>query len=127
MKNEKDPLERLGPEFRPSQVELGVPPLTGTMGRCETECAAGMIVRYCQIAGDTWQRIRTKDMSSVMLRDVEEGNEPTKAWSTNPFFNPDMWGLVSGGFAVIDRDPDGVEAIELTAKGYESLRRWVRT
>ncbi len=121
-----DPLAKLGPEFKPSQVVLGVPPLTATMGHCETECAAGMIVRYCQIVGDTWQKIRTTNMAQVMMQDLDDNNEPVKSWSTNPFFNPDMRGLHRDGFAVIERDPDGVETIEFTATGYEALRRWVR-
>lgn len=110
--------------FKPSQVELIVPPLVDTMHHAQTEFAAAMIVRALQRRGDTWRPITTAEVFEV-AREDDKGEDPT--WSKlykNPFFRPDVHKLVANGYATW-LEPT-METIEITDKGREVMQRWVR-
>lgn len=109
-------------DFKPSDVTLGVPPLTATMGKTEIECAAALIVRTCQAQGDRWQPVSWKMARETLTSDLEAGRHPGAGWARNPFFRPDVAGLVAKGYATRGDGDD----VELTAQGLEALRRWVR-
>lgn len=110
------------PSFRPSQVALSVPPLTGTMGRSEREHAATLLLRALVREGDTWQALAPPQIGLAIRADLEERVEPISALSRNPFFRPDIPDLVAAGFAEFDRE----RRISFTDKGLEALSRWVR-
>ena len=112
-------------DFNPSQVVLGAPPLTGTMGKSEAEHAAAVIVRVCQANGDTWQPVGWKTVASVLTADVEAKREPFASLMCNPFFRPDPFELADRGFAAWDGTP-GASPVALTTKGLEALRQWVK-
>lgn len=110
--------------FRPSQVQLIVPPLCGTMEKAEREFAAALFVRACQVLGDEWKPVALQDLGAVIKADLEAKREPLASLSRNPFFRPDFWKLAEGTFGRWTGEP-GQSAIELTEHGIESLRRWV--
>lgn len=110
-------------DFKPSWVQLGVPPLTATMDRSEVEHAAACVVRVCQVRGDTWQPVLWSDVLTVFMADVSARREPFVSLVRNPFFRPQADALVLYGYATWVGEP---RAVELTLKGLEALRRWVR-
>lgn len=115
-------------DFKPSDVKLEAcfPPLTDTLGRVEREAAATLIVRVCQIKGDVWQPVMPKEIGEILKADREAKIEPLASLATSPFWRPDIFDCVELGFARwIDGD-DGKGPVELTEKGLEALRRWVR-
>lgn len=115
--------------FKPSQVVLDVPPLPGTFGKSELEHAAAIIVRVSQALGDVWQPATWKQVQSVLRTDATNGTLPFGGENggllANPFFRPDVYGLVEGGFAR-DVGEGGEKAFELTPAGIARLERWVR-
>lgn len=110
--------------FRPSQVHLAVPPLCGTMKHAEREFAAALIVRACQVLGDTWQPITIEQLSEVLKADKAASVEPVTSLFRNPFFRPNFWELADGAFGRWLGEA-GASAIELTADGVAALQRWV--
>lgn len=108
-------------DFLPSQVHLGAPPLTGTMGKSESEHAAACLVRVCQARGDTWAAHAWATVAKVITEDIEASLEPFASLMRNPFFRPEIGRLVRDEFATI---ADG--ALAFTPKGFEALRPWVR-
>lgn len=111
-------------EFKPSQVVMGYMPLVDTMGRCEREFAAAIVVRVCQAKGDTWQAVAFSDVREVLKADLEAGTAPFAKLLGNPVFRPDAWDLVAKGFARWVGEPGDV--IELTEAGFEAIRKHVR-
>jgi hypothetical protein len=110
-------------DFKPSQVEMGHMPLVDTMGRCEREFAAAIIVRVCQAKGDTWQSVAFSDIKHVLTADAEAGTLPFAKLVRCPVFRPDAWDLVAKGFARWVGEPGDV--IELTDIGLEAIRKHV--
>ncbi|MFL5303049.1 MAG: hypothetical protein ACJ79R_22185, partial [Anaeromyxobacteraceae bacterium] len=109
-----------------SQVVLGVPPLTGTMGHSECEHAAAIIVRVCQVRGDRWQPVSPAMLGEVINTDLDAKAEPFHSLNRNPFFRPDFCELVEKGFARwCGTDGEKGLPIELTEAGIAALRRWV--
>lgn len=112
-------------DYKPSEVELVVPPLCGTMDKAEAEFAAALIVRTCQQRGDVWQAVTWKDCAEAWKADVAAKRSPFFELSSNPFFRPDVWELVERGFGRwVDKEGG---AAELTPKGLEVMRSWVRS
>ena len=114
-------------DFKPSQVLLIVPPLVGTMKKAEVESAAAVIVRACQVRGDTWQRIEFDDLVAVVKDDVENKREPLSSLMHNPFFRPSFAALSDGSYGRwVDTGKDK-HALELTAAGIAAIAKWVST
>lgn len=113
-------------DFTPSQVYLAAIPLCATMGRAESEFAAALIVRTCQLLGDEWRSVSPRQIGEMLRDDLEAKREPMASLSHNPFFRPDVWELVSRGFAQWIGEP-GKSPVELTDCGLERLRPWVRS
>ncbi len=113
-------------DFTPSQVFLNcIPPLTATMGRAEREHAAALLVRACQVMGDRWQPVTPAMLGEVIQADLAAQAEPLSSLNRNPFFCPDFHDLAAKGFARWTEE-DGKGPLELTERGIEALRRWVR-
>ena len=111
-------------DFKPSQVYLGIPPLTATMGRSEREHAAAILVRVCQARGDIWQPVTPAMFGEVINDDLTAKTEPFYSLNQNPFFNPDFHDIVAKGFARWV-ETEGKGPLELTPTGIEALRGWV--
>lgn len=114
--------------MKPSEVVLTDTPLADTTGKVESEHAAALIVRACQVFGDQWQPIVPGKLAQVLRDDVAACREPFATLAKNPFFRPDLHRLVEGGFARWTREEVlPATPIELTE---EMLRRvsekWAR-
>lgn len=96
------------------------------MGRAEVEHAASLIVRVCQVDGDTWKPVAWADVQRVLASDGAEGAEPFASLQRNPFFYPDVHALCARGFARKVGDGPGFSA-ELTEAGLAALAPWVRS
>ncbi len=90
--------------FKPSQVDItsSFPPLVATMGKCEREIAAAIIVRACQENGDTWAPVSPVAFKNVMREDISAKREPLFSISTNPFARPDFTDLVATGSPTLE-------------------------
>jgi len=95
------------------------------MGKSELEHAASMLVRACQLRGDTWAPVAIEEMRAALTQDVEAKRNPFCRLLKNTFFVPDFPALIGKGFARWS-DGDNRGAIELTDKGIEALRWWVQ-
>jgi hypothetical protein len=113
-------------KFLPSQVVLVPPPLCGTMESAEREYAAALIVRACQVLGDTWRPVGAVELAEIIKADIEQGREPLTSLNRNPFFRPNYHKLADGKYGRWTGAP-GESAIELTEKGIDALERWVPT
>jgi hypothetical protein len=113
------------PNFKPSDVNLcaSFPPLVGTMGRTEAEIAAALLVRACQVRGDTWQDVDVRTLAEVIGRDIIDKRDPIHAMDRNPFCRPDGYALVATGCADWVGEPGAV--LRFTAKGFDGLRKVV--
>lgn len=110
--------------FKPSHVALTTPPLTATMGKTEVECAAAVIVFALARGGDEWRPITAKEVGGVIRHAMDNGVEPVKSWSSNPFLTPDFAGLIAGGFVTRTPSDDGA-VLEFVPAAIERLRPWV--
>jgi hypothetical protein len=110
------------PDFKPSDVQLVVPPLVDTFGRAELEHAASVIVRACQFHGDTWQPIKPTQVGEAMHHDCTNNREPFSSLYRNPFFTFDFAKLAFAGFTSHD---EKTNAYSFTDKGFEQLRKHV--
>lgn len=113
-------------DYDPADVVLGTPPLGATMQKCETECAAGVLVRILQVRGEGWGAIRLKDMGRILDDQLNAQTEPIASWGRNPFFRPDFQALLKQGYAAEIGDTDDTRSVVFTDKGFEAMRRWVR-
>ena len=113
---------KVSKEFKPSQVHLGVPPLCDTMGKAEIEHAASMLVAACSRLGDKWQAVEQREMGRAVQAMLDAGGEPWVSLRSNLFFRPDFHALMESDFAEYNEVTD---SFSLTAKGIDSLRRWV--
>lgn len=111
--------------FKPSDVNLrdSFPPLVDTMGSTETESAATLLVRVCQISGDAWGDVDVRALGEVIKADLSEMREPLYSMSRNPFCRPDLCGLVQRGCAEWVGEPGGV--IRFTQLGLDRLHKVV--
>lgn len=112
------------PAFKPSEVILVVPPLVATMGHAGSQHAASLLVLGCQFHGDTWGPMSSRQVGEAIKWALEEKREPWPSLNRNPFFKPDIYELVSKGFARWTEEDGGTVAF--TDEGLERLRRWVR-
>lgn len=110
--------------FAPSEVVLHAIPLVGTLGRTEREMAAALIVRACQVNGDTWQPVTPKMIREMLERDAADGVEPMASLNRNPFARPNFWELVAEGYA--SGDPAKHEPLALTEKALAKIRKYRR-
>ncbi|HEY0881626.1 MAG TPA: hypothetical protein VGE37_03195 [Archangium sp.] len=121
------------PAFKPSQVVLTVPPLTGTLKRSEVECAAALIVYVCTVKGDAWQPMTFADLHTA-LRSALASKERTvrEQWICsmveNPFVRPDVHALVDLGFAErLSKDGEKI-VVQLQPAALDAIAtRWVRS
>jgi hypothetical protein len=111
--------------YKPSQVVLYAPPLVGTMHKAESEFGAAMIVRALAKRGDEWRPIPSAEVFEV-AREDDKSDDPI--WSKlykNPFFKPDVHKLIADGYARwVEVE---TQTVEFTEKGFEAMRKWVRT
>lgn len=112
-------------DFKPSEVELTMPPLTACFGKTEAECAAAMLVWYMSKTSDTWCSVVSQQMGTLMKEALSQDPipEPVRSWNRNPFFQPDFHRLIRDGY-VIKSDTD--QSLGFTPSGRERLRSWVR-
>lgn len=101
-------------EIKPSEVRLHVPPLVGTLGRSEYEHAAALIVRTCQVNGDAWAAVTPQQIGKAITEDLDGKVEPLHSLNRNPFFRPDIRGLVAAGHARFVGDGPTLGPVELT-------------
>ncbi len=113
----------MAPDFKPSDVLLLQIPLVGTFRRAEAELAAALIVWTCAGTGDTWRPVTPGDIGEALQPAIEMKQEPVRSWN-NPIVRPCFKSLVELGYAASTFEPGCT--IELTPKGFEALRKWVR-
>lgn len=106
--------------MKPSDIVLSMPPLTACFKKTEAECAAAMLVWYCQTHGDEWKPVTPKELGEALKESM--GVEPVKSWSTNPFFDPDMVRLGLDGF-ITPIDGTFNQPLAFTELGLEQLRK----
>lgn len=108
--------------FQPSQIVITIPPLGDTMGKCEREVAAALLVLTCELLGDAWGPVTIEQVALAVAHAIKT----RQIWSdmaTNPFLKPDFHSLAKHGFARWS-GIEGKGALELTAEGLERLSRW---
>lgn len=115
----------MGESFKPSQVFLDVVPLIATMQKAEVELAAALIVRACQLNGDTWAPLSWEVLRNTIMAEYEAKRQPVLSWMNQPFINPDFFLLAERGFAVKTGEPS-MTTFAFTEVGLEAMRRWVR-
>lgn len=115
-------------DFKPSQVDLNgsFPPLVGTFKNAEAEACASWMVRVCALDGDVWRPVAWKDIGARVTADMGSNAEPWARLARNPFLVPDVHRLVEDGFVQWLGTP-GDSAAQFTAKGFDALRKWVRS
>lgn len=106
--------------MKPSDIVLSMPPLTACFNKVEAECAAALLVWYCQRHGDEWQLVSPKQLGQSMT-DEEFTKEPLKSWNSNPFFRPDLRRLSDDGFITAIDDTHN-QPIGFTELGLDRLR-----
>lgn len=111
-------------DFKPSQVMLAAIPLVDTMHKAEVEFAAALVVRVCQVQGDSWQAVGFDDVAKALTADVEAGTPPFAKLVNCPVFRPDVWRLVTDGYARWTDHEGG--AVEFTDKGFDAIRKHVK-
>lgn len=90
------------------------PPLGGTLGSCEIEYAAALVLLVLHRLGRSWsESVTTNELCMLLSEQFGAGAEPIRSWGRNPFLRPDWDGLVERGFAQRDESPDGY-ALTLT-------------
>ncbi len=113
--------------FKPSEVYIGMPPLTASLKSSENEHAAALFVVALKKREDIWRAIKLSEIGEIIYEMITKKEEPAHSFLTNPFFNPDFRRLVKDGFARFLGDPDikGC-SVEFTTKGIEGMRKWIR-
>ena len=129
--------------FKPSQVDIDIPPFPGMLGKAELEHALACLVYTCRCHGDQWQTT-TLEMFQSAVRPLFGGGERLrapfpaenltdgstahfKALLMNPIFRPDFGGLLRAGHVITnDIDSSGPPLI-ITQKTLDLLEtKWVR-
>lgn len=99
------------------------PPLTGTLGRCEVEFTAALILFGLHTLGRPWEApITAKELGKVISDALGAGTEPIKSWARNPFLRTEFDGLVQRGFALREETPDG-DVLTLTPAALQRVAR----
>ena len=114
-----------GISFKPSDVVLHVPPLTDTMKKTESEHAAALMVRVCQVRGDMWQEVPWAAVKEVIRADVAAETEPVASLMRNPFFRPMVDRLASDGYVTTTGEPGKIESLKFTEKGLRAISQYV--
>jgi hypothetical protein len=97
------------------------PPLMATLGRCEVEFAAALILYGLHRLGRAWtEPVTAKDLGKTISDSAGAGLEPIRSWMRNPFLRPDWDDLVKRGFALRDETPDG-DVLTLTPEALERV------
>ena len=113
--------------FKPSEVVLTTPcPLTDCFGKTEREQAAFMLVRALAENGDEWRAITNVEVFATFKRDVEAKREPAIDLCQNPFFRPDVFGLVAMGCVVQVGENGPTMTSAFTPEGIARMSKWVR-
>jgi hypothetical protein len=103
-----------------------VPPLTATLGRCEVEFTAALILFGLHTLGRPWAApITAKELGKVIRDSLAAGTEPIKSWARNPFLRTEFGELVSRGFALREKTPDG-DVLTLTPAALERVAGHLR-
>lgn len=103
-------------DFKPSDVVLGHPPLIGTMGRSEVECAVAIVIRCLALEGDTWTM-----SEEAMVAAFDENDAYLSSLQRNPFLQPDFFAAEKAGY--LAKVEGGVT---VTEKGRDAVRTFVR-
>jgi hypothetical protein len=78
-----------------------VVPLGATLGKCEIEYAAALVLFALHELGRDWTAaIAYTELGAVVGKALADDREPVRSWARNPFLRPDMRLLVTRGFAV---------------------------
>ena len=109
---------------RPSEIMIGVPPLTGTLGRSEREAAAEAIVMTLARGGNEWRPVNPREVAQMVRADLAEN--PNHSLWNNPFIRPDYHDLVKHGFARWTNGEPPRCDIELTEEAIGRLQKWRR-
>jgi hypothetical protein len=112
--------------FKPSQVAITVPPLTGTMDKVEIEVAAALMVSTCAVLEDRWQALSWAQIQGVMSAHRDNAIEPWASMLRNPFIRPDFPKLLAAGYARDAQSTPDSSRRELTVAGLVQLWPWVR-
>lgn len=108
--------------MKPSDILLLAPNLlSSTFKRAESEQAAAIIVRTCQVLGDEWKAVTPQEIGKAMKDDLDNKTEPFYSLSNNPFFRPDFHELVGKGFATCAFETGA--PIEFTEEGMAALKK----
>jgi hypothetical protein len=110
-------------DFRPSEVVISVPPLTGTMGRCESEYAAALLVLAC-VGKGRWAPCSREEIFAAFRAAVADQVQPWENLARNPFLRPSFPELLDTPYARLVREEE-TEQMEFTPAGLERLRIWV--
>ncbi|HEX6826593.1 MAG TPA: hypothetical protein VF077_09795 [Nitrospiraceae bacterium] len=112
--------------MKPSDIVLSMPPLTACFNKTEAECAAALMVWYCQTHGDEWQTITPKQVGQAMKEELAKDPipEPIRSWNRNPFFRVDMRRLSADGF-ITPIDDSHNQPLAFTELGLKVLEKSV--
>ncbi len=112
--------------MKPSDIVLLDPcPLTAAFGRVENEAAATFMLLAMRQDEDTFRAVTPVEIGEAIKAHHEKKGF---TWITNPFYRPDVIGLVKRGAAVLTNPEDGYGSpVQFTEQGLETLRRskWV--
>lgn len=92
-------------------------PLGATLGKCEIEYAAAVVLFALHELGRDWTAaIAYTEIGAVVGKALDDDREPIRSWARNPFLFPDMQLLVRRGFAVeldaqISLTPETIERV----------------
>lgn len=101
-----------------------MPPLTGTMGRVEAEAFATLMIEACVFHGDEWQPLTLKQIGEAVQAALASKKEPFDSLNTNPFWRPDVWDLISRGYAEqIGNDKHA--PVRFTDKAFHAMKQHV--
>lgn len=99
------------------------PPLTATLGRCELEFTAALILFGLHTLRRPWSApIAATELGKVLSDALGSGTEPIKSWARNPFLRMEFDGLVERGFALREKTPGG-DVLTLTPAALERMAR----
>lgn len=98
------------------------PPLGATLGRCEVEYAAALILLgLLHVLGRAWsESITESELGSALSEQFAAGIEPVRSWGRNPFLRPDFDALVARGLAERVDSPEG-HVLTLTPAALERV------
>jgi len=94
--------------------------MTATLGHCETEATAALVIRYHQARGlNDWTPVTPRQLAELF-----DAPDPLVAeWARNPFWRPDPPSvLVAGGWVTGWSNFDDPGTV--TPKFIEAMRRW---